>query len=687
MHEETVEIGSKVFLNCQQRLQTVSSIWNTFHCGQGVYISTLFMCDNKQDCPNRIDEAGCICNNTSNYQSKCKFLIDKQKQKSCSKFYRSMKRGNDGVCKPFDKLTIQNIDTAGMFTCLNGTKISSLLVNDLFLDCGPSGEDEMVLQYVKLNRVKFECSNFNQLHCLEGHPRCYNVSDICSYKLNTEYKVTPCRNGVHLQNCGDFSCNMKFKCPNFYCIPWGYICDGKWDCPLGVDERNDHKCGISRTCMNMFKCRNSQICIHTGDICNAINDCPDRDDEILCELKNSKCPRDCECLTYVISCYNSSSFDTRNIFPYTVLYVSLCSEDFTLQLVSQLRHIINLNIKNSNVRKICGTKICMKTTVIFDVGHNQINFLNSMCFSDIPYMALILLNNNIIRMMSTNSFYNLSKLLFVNLKNNFLLEISSNIMMHCKRGILIFLDKNKLKNIASDAFVESYIKQVTVSYLELCCLLPDKTECLDLSNTKRWFITCSNILPQASFEVLFCFVCIAIAIVNSKSISVSHGAFGVSVIGNNCVNILYSLYFMSISFANGYYKVYPQLKYPNWTSGPGCFLAFGFAFAYNLMSPAFLIFQMFIRLMIVIHPLDSVFKKQSVIFWYSFTILCFITPAVFIICLLIWIMYKTIPLELCYPFGVPSESLFTATTWFIVLIHIIAAGSLFFVSFRIFKEN
>ena len=27
-----------------------------------------------------------------------------------------------------------------------------------------------------------------------------------------------------------------FKCPGYHCIPWSYVCDGKWDCPHGYDE-------------------------------------------------------------------------------------------------------------------------------------------------------------------------------------------------------------------------------------------------------------------------------------------------------------------------------------------------------------------------------------------------------------------------------------------------------------------
>ena len=52
----------------------------------------------------------------------------------------------------------------------------------------------------------------------------------------------PCRNGGHLENCEKFECNVMFKCPNYYCVPWTYVCDGKWDCPYAEDEFNIEVC-------------------------------------------------------------------------------------------------------------------------------------------------------------------------------------------------------------------------------------------------------------------------------------------------------------------------------------------------------------------------------------------------------------------------------------------------------------
>ena len=96
-----------------------------------------------------------------------------------------------------------------------------------------------------------------------------------------------------------FECNRRFKCPDSYCIPWGYACDAKMDCPYGQDEEN---CTQNRPCTNMFKCRLSMQCLDMEDICDNVPDCKYLDDEDFCDLQQVICPRSCLCHMYAVSC-------------------------------------------------------------------------------------------------------------------------------------------------------------------------------------------------------------------------------------------------------------------------------------------------------------------------------------------------------------------------------------------------
>ena len=63
---------------------------------------------------------------------------------------------------------------------------------------------------------------------------------------------------THLRDCEDFECPYPafVKCPGSYCIPPRYMCDGKWDCPGGADER---EC-VRYLCPGQYKCANISSC-------------------------------------------------------------------------------------------------------------------------------------------------------------------------------------------------------------------------------------------------------------------------------------------------------------------------------------------------------------------------------------------------------------------------------------------
>ena len=112
------------------------------------------------------------------------------------------------------------------FTCDNNVKIDLLLVDDLAADC-PQSEDEPTLHTQIVEKKSFKCKLQHQIPCRSGHVKCYNISEICSYKLNKKNHLIPCRTGEHLQSCEHFTCNVMFKCAFYYCILWAYVCDQK----------------------------------------------------------------------------------------------------------------------------------------------------------------------------------------------------------------------------------------------------------------------------------------------------------------------------------------------------------------------------------------------------------------------------------------------------------------------------
>ena len=183
----------------------------------------------------------------------------------------------------------------------------------------------------------------------------FEVSDICTYVLNDLEKLVPCKNGDHLQTCTDFECNMKFKCPMFYCIPWNYVCDGKWDCPHGYDQITQSFCLEGQHCTNMFKCRNSVICIHLRDMCDGKDSCPLGDDEQLCLLNEAPCPKRCFCLTFVVKCRSltEKTIMVMSNLPFHVVSIINCSRMFALNFPQKTSLLSIIVVKHSNLEQLC----------------------------------------------------------------------------------------------------------------------------------------------------------------------------------------------------------------------------------------------------------------------------------------------------------------------------------------------
>ena len=328
---------------------------NLFDCGSSSFISHAFVCDGKVDCPiyNPTDEEECKCNNSNIYPGKCKY-IKTINGTMCSSFYYTSRKNECELFTFFQDITPQrkSLLSPKNFHCNNGQTISVALVNDLVIDCQNPEEDEALLDMIFKNNARFDCPHPDQLPCRTGHPRCFYISEICTFTLNSLGHLIPCRNGEHLQSCINFKCNMKFHCPSYYCIPWSYICDGKWDCPRGSDESIEHTC-TERNCTNMLKCRSSQICIHLSVVCNQEVECPLGDDEYMCNLKDQICPDGCQCLTFVLRCINTRNKNVivQNNFPFYIIYLKYNEKSFTLDILSKHIVLIFLTMQHNKKQK------------------------------------------------------------------------------------------------------------------------------------------------------------------------------------------------------------------------------------------------------------------------------------------------------------------------------------------------
>ncbi len=230
------------------------------------------------------------------------------------------------------------------------------LLNDLIPDCDHSEDKPLLRELLDDEDSSWPgCSKPHQFPCFRGHSHCFIISDICVFKLDSLGNLYPCRNGAHLEVCENFTCNNKFKCPAYYCVPFGYLCDGESDCPSGEDEAI---CDEHLDCSDMYRRRGTKQCSHLNDICDNNVDCMNGDDEAYCQLYYVECPSGCICLFFALYCTNISTDnlkDNNTVLRYSSLVIKGQSLMNVKSIFKHFPYVVIVTFSDTNLTDICST--------------------------------------------------------------------------------------------------------------------------------------------------------------------------------------------------------------------------------------------------------------------------------------------------------------------------------------------
>ena len=204
---------------CSDDLMLIFKGANIFKCKNGTFISQQHLCDGLADCPGyqSLDEIGSqyYIDANRNYSGKCKFLTHPFSRKTiCSDFYFP---SENGTCTSYHFTPFENNFNKNKDAFIKCTDVRN---NGLVMNCRQQNMDKINLIKMLQDEKYFQCEVHNQLPCLKGYSKCYNISDICTHKLDQNLDLSPCRNGGHLESFTEIDCNMMFKCPNYY---WNYM--------------------------------------------------------------------------------------------------------------------------------------------------------------------------------------------------------------------------------------------------------------------------------------------------------------------------------------------------------------------------------------------------------------------------------------------------------------------------------
>ncbi len=334
---------------------------NILLCRSGEYVSSQVICDGVRNCQTGDDEHNCtdICvQNITELSTRCKRVCTRGRECQCSPLYFG---DRNGTCRSFKHQYVQP------------SFLSSPLPEGWY---NPDADHELLLKsfFQSQERRKYRCYP-DMLWCLDNSSNCFNVSDICVYSLDVFGHLLPCRTGSHLQVCENFTCNNRYKCPGYYCIRFGYVCDGKNDCPFGEDEIS---CDNMSDCRDFYRCRNSKQCIQLNDICNNIKDCKYGDDEGQCQLYNVKCPFGCICLHFALYCTNMKASQIKRG---SIIYIIVLNLNAPLTS-NVMGHIVSpsgMYVITLGIVHMVKMKIIAKITLIIVLVYFSTDFYCSVC--------------------------------------------------------------------------------------------------------------------------------------------------------------------------------------------------------------------------------------------------------------------------------------------------------------------
>ncbi len=631
---------------------------NVFRCKSGSYISYYFVCDGTGDCLNDNDEEiGCECNHSQTYSSKCKYVYfgDEQNNRMCSHFYYTSTKQ---TCEMFsDVESSQTRDSSPGSE--SGEALPGLTEKtDFCVACERHADAKIPVKFRQEGKEQ-KCSIPGQLQCNKWNSNCYNISEICTFKLDVTAKLFPCENGEHLQTCRKFECNMMFKCPGYYCIPWKYVSDGKWDCPSGSDENSLFS--LTKTCSNMFICRKSQrdqmICVHMNDVCDTHVDCPLGDDEFFCTLKDTTCLAECDCLTFVISCHDIHQKDTfaLSLLPYRVINLKRCDVFFMENLVhSLLDNVHKVSVKETNLTEICHFLPSLRKMFLVNFEQNAIQAIQAHCFANAPKLKTIQLNNNRIMWIEKAAFTNLSEVFYINITSNLLSVLLTDVITSCPSLTIVDIKNNSLTHMSEIKFTEVSLKFLVTDNFSLCCVSPPEIQCLAHS---QWHESCADLLHSTAIKVVCYIISVLIALLNILCTWFQEtSAHGTYVIFVGVASLTYAAYLSILWIADIIFShTFPKWTIA-WTSSSPCFIGFALCMFYNFFIPLCLCMMSVARLMVVAHPMSTKFKKQKFVLrcllWVFFLVFGF----VLCMSLLTWAFYSNIPLGVCSPFVDPTHN-------------------------------
>ncbi|XP_033745945.1 uncharacterized protein LOC117331366 [Pecten maximus] len=411
-----------------------------------------------------------------------------------------------------------------------------------------------------------------------------NKSEYCLMDYDEYGEMKGCRDLSHLDHCSDFVCPQDFaKCRNSYCIHVRFLCDGRKHCPNGEDEEM-----CDRTCVGLFRCHNSDICLGQVEVCDGIPQCPEGDDEALCDVH---CPPGCTCHELTAECtnINTTPNNTFEVFS-NVRKLSFNASDFSLGIPKlKTFALAELNFSRNSIKYLTRENFeNLSNIYTLDLSYNDLTSIFEETFHSLRNLRTLHLHGNTeLVSIYPNAFLGLSLLPSLTVQNTMISKIASRTFVGLNQIKVLNLTKNRITQVENDAFASltnlsvldlrgntirefsngifnglSNLKELYTDAYMFCCVKPssvtDKnchpyqdefSSCADLMREDHlrsfmWIIGCLSLVGNAG-------VIIYKTIYDRRSMRKGHGIF---ILNLGCADFFMGVYMLIIAIADTMFR-------------------------------------------------------------------------------------------------------------------------------------
>ena len=249
------------------------------------------------------------------------------------------------------------------FTCRNGQCVSISKYCNRYVDCQDDPDENGCSREQKPLLI-------GEMYQNQTNPFLINL-DGGGYFTQQVMNPTDLYPGTH------YRCKKEW----FYCLPVYTRCNGVFDCIFQEDESNCE----SVTCPGLYRCRDSAVCVYAVHMCDGWPQCPQRDDEWLCDMT---CPAQCLCQGHAFLCPQPFS---AHLFP-QLRYLDARGSGMTPSDLRNNTCIVRLSLAQCSIRFLRDVKF--PNVRFFDLSYNKMKSAAMNVFTDLRNLKILNLKGN-----------------------------------------------------------------------------------------------------------------------------------------------------------------------------------------------------------------------------------------------------------------------------------------------------